>query len=150
MFVQLLSGSQARVIPVKISTDDLVKAISAVETGRRVHLRSSSPKRSDRLRFAADISADSSETSILWQRYGATRMMNSVRARIPASDANHVDDFETKQPTTFPILPSRTPTFWIRLQGHQMRKLQNRKQSLSSWKSQMPRSKKFWIRLSKR
>jgi len=89
MFVQLLCRSQARVLPLKISTDDLVKAISA-EKPDIVCISGVPPQAIRRVavrcRHLRRLFRDVDIMAAVWSDADLT----SVRARIPVSDANHV------------------------------------------------------------
>src|SRR5437868_12550549 len=89
MFVQLLRGTAARVLPIGISTDELVHTISAArpdvvcisgvppQATRRVAVRS---------RHLRTLFPDLGIMAAVWSDADLT----SVRARIPVNDANHV------------------------------------------------------------
>jgi predicted PurR-regulated permease PerM len=89
MFVQLLRGTTARVLPIGISTDDLVQTISAA--GPDVLCISGVPPQATRrvavrCRHLRTLFPDLGIMAAVWSDADLT----SVRARIPVSDANHV------------------------------------------------------------
>jgi hypothetical protein len=89
MFIQLVRGTVARVLPIGISTDDLVQTISAArpdvlcisgvppQATRRVAVRS---------RHLRTLFPDLGIMAAVWSDADLT----NVRARIPVNDANHV------------------------------------------------------------
>ena len=89
MFVQLLRGTAARVLPMGISTDDLVQTISA--EGPDVVCISGVPPQAIRrvavrCRHLRRLFPDLGIMAAVWSDADLT----SVRARIPVSEANHV------------------------------------------------------------
>jgi hypothetical protein len=89
MFVQLLRGTTARVLPIGISTDELVQTISAA--GPDVLCISGVPPQATRrvavrCRHLRTLFPDLSIMAAVWSDADLT----SIRARIPVSDANHV------------------------------------------------------------
>ena len=89
MFVQLLPGTAARVLPIGSSTDDLVQTISAA--GPDVLCISGIPPQATRrvavrCRHLRTLFPDLGIMAAVWSDADLT----SVRARIPVSDANHV------------------------------------------------------------
>jgi predicted PurR-regulated permease PerM len=89
MFVQLLRGTVARVLPIGISTDDLVQTISA-ERPNVVCISGVPPQATRRVavrsRHLRTLFPDLGIMAAVWSDADLT----SVRARIPVNDANHV------------------------------------------------------------